>query len=500
MSPNILKFFGMPPQDSTYLEPRKMNSSSQEGVFSVSEITSLVKIQLESKFPKVSVAGEISNLTRQSSGHVYFTLKDRYAAISCVMFRSYARQVKCELEHGKKVVVSGSIRVYEPRGSYQINVVRVIPAGLGNLHLEFERLKEEFRRKGYFESEQKMKLPAIPKRIGLVTSPTGAVIQDLQNVINRRCSLGLELVLIPVKVQGEGAWESISAAIRTFNEQESADVIILARGGGSLEDLWAFNEPGVVEEIFRSKIPVISAVGHETDFTLSDFVADVRAATPSVAGELCVPDAKALRDGLGQKWKRIFMRLEDQLNLFRKEIGVFSTRNLNRLLTLHFERRSQDLDWMMMNLSTISSRLIELKRRNILPHKDGMGSLKAQFRRLLEMKRERLLTRNPQRHLRLLEDQILQYQSRVSQANAHGFQAMEDRLKILMGSLELLKERLLQSDPRKILESGYAIVHKNGTPVMDSEGIDVGDRLEVEFRSGSVDVLVEGKGDERRKN
>lgn len=482
-------------EDSNSIHHEMANADRSE-VFSVSQITSLVKIQLESKFPRVSVMGEVSNLTRQSSGHVYFTLKDRFASISCVMFKSYASQIKCELEHGKKVVVKGSIRVYEPRGSYQINAVQVIPAGLGNLHLEFERLKEEFRKKGYFDQALKQVIPLIPRKIGIITSPTGAVIQDLRQVIDRRCSIGLELILYPVKVQGDGAKEAIVQAISYFNSALEADVLILARGGGSLEDLWAFNEPEVVEEIYKSKIPIISAIGHETDFTLSDFVADLRAATPSVAGELCVPNASNLRDSLDQKWNGLISRLGDRIEIYEKDLRPYSKKNLNQILSVHFERRSQDLDWAMMHLSSSITQMLELKSGRLNVLRGGEQSLVTLLRRLIQIKVDTLNTRNPNRYLRLVEEEITQYRVRLKQADFHGFQSIRDRLSLLKESIQLIKERLSQSDPRQVLNKGYAIIHKDGIPVMGSEEIEVGDRLQLEFYDGNIDVSVEGKHNE----
>ena len=488
------------PNEASSLIQEEMLKPDRSEILSVSQITALVKVQLESKFPRVSVTGEISNLTRQSSGHIYFTLKDRFASISCVMFRSYAARVRCDLEHGKKVIVQGAIRVYEPRGSYQINVVSISPAGLGNLHLEFERLKEEFRQKGYFDQEIKQAIPLIPRRIGIITSPTGAVIQDLRQVIDRRCSIGLELFLFPVKVQGEGSKEAIVKAIRYFNDERIVDILILARGGGSLEDLWAFNEPEVIEEIYQSKIPIISAIGHETDYTLSDFAADVRAATPSVAGELCVPNASGLREFLEQKWVGLTRRLSDRMEILRKDLAPYSKKNLNRSLNIHFERRSQDLDWIMMHLISSIKQVLESKSSRLPALMGESYSMEALLKRLIQAKADTLNHRNPRRYLRLVEEELIQYRVRLKQAELHGFQSMKDRLSFLRESLLFLKERLAQANPRQVLDKGYAIIHKAGQPIMGSDEIEVGDRLELEFHNGNIEVLVEGKRNEKRKN
>jgi exodeoxyribonuclease VII large subunit len=470
--------------------------NAESEVLSVSQVTNLVKIHLESKFPKTSVVGEISNCKQQASGHIYFTLKDRYASISCVMFRSYAKNLNFPVENGQQVVVSGSIRVYEPRGSYQINVIRVMPAGLGNLHLEFERRKEEFRKRGYFEPALKKSIPRFPKKIGIITSPTGAVIQDLEQVISRRCSLGLELILLPVKVQGEGAWQSVAQALRLLNEDGSVEVIIVARGGGSLEDLWAFNEPGVVEAVFESKIPVVSAVGHETDFTLTDFVADVRAATPSVAGELCVPDALHLREVLAQNWRTLQIRFSDRVNLQSTRLSKFDKGVLGEKLTNHLERRGQDLDLTIMNLLSVARNLLSRKEMKIPKGAEGDHPLYHSGRWLIEVKGKALMERDPSFFNSSFLTRLEEFSQRLSHLDSNCFKAVSNRVRLQRESLGVLKERLAQSDPRKVLEKGYAMVHKNGVPIMDAQEVDQGDLLKVELRSGILDVLVEGKKDD----
>ncbi|MCJ8347469.1 exodeoxyribonuclease VII large subunit, partial [bacterium] len=231
-------------------------------MFSVSELTSFIKIHLESKFPTLYIEGEVSNLTFQSSGHVYFTLKDSGASISCVMFRSSAKNGSEFLQRGKQVCVVGSLRVYEPRGSYQIVASRVELKGQGALFAEFEKRKKDYETRGWFDPEIKKKLPTFPKKIAIITSPTGAVIRDFWNVIQRRQANGLSIHLYPVRVQGDQAAREIKEAIELINEKNEEELIVLARGGGSIEDLWAFNQSAVVEAIFYSKLPIISAIGH----------------------------------------------------------------------------------------------------------------------------------------------------------------------------------------------------------------------------------------------
>ncbi|NOY06477.1 MAG: exodeoxyribonuclease VII large subunit [Chlorobi bacterium] len=269
----------------------------QVNLYSVSQITREIKAILESSFTDVYVTGEISNFRRHSSGHLYFTLKDKDAQISAVMFKGNAYSLFFSPTDGMEVLCRGDISVYEPRGNYQLLVREMAPRGAGALQLAFEKLKRKLYEEGLFDENRKQPLPKYPERIGIVTSPTGAAVRDMISVIQRRFPVA-RLVLAPVSVQGAQAASEIADAIRRFNEKGDVDVLIIGRGGGSLEDLWAFNEEVVARAIAESTIPVISAVGHEVDYTIADFVADVRAATPSMAGEIVVPEQRELLETL----------------------------------------------------------------------------------------------------------------------------------------------------------------------------------------------------------
>ncbi len=264
-------------------------------VFSVSKLTKLIKQNLEEVFPNVWVEGEVSNFIRHSSGHMYFTLKDETAQLQVVMFRSANQLLNFEIKNGLNIVIFGRISVYEKRGNYQLYADIIEPKGIGALGLAFEQLKEKLKKEGLFDKAHKKELPVFPRVIGVVTSPTGAAIRDIIQIVNRRFS-NVHIIINSVKVQGEGAGEQVARAVDEFNEYARCDVLIVGRGGGSLEDLWAFNEEIVARAIFRSKIPVISAVGHEIDFTISDFVADMRAPTPSAAAELVVVEKSDWKD------------------------------------------------------------------------------------------------------------------------------------------------------------------------------------------------------------
>ncbi len=273
-------------------------------IYSVSEMTREIRTLLEERFGEVWIEGEISNFRPAASGHFYFSLKDETAQIRCVMFRGANRGLRFQPENGLQVLCGGRISVYEPRGDYQILVERLEPQGIGALQLAFEQLKKRLEGEGLFDPARKRPIPALPRKVGVVTSPTGAAIRDMVDVLTRRFP-NIQILLNPVLVQGEGAAGEIASAVAVMNERDDLDLLIVGRGGGSIEDLWAFNEEVVARAIAASRIPVISAVGHETDFTIADFVADLRAPTPSAAAELAVPVKEDLLYEIGEKKHRL---------------------------------------------------------------------------------------------------------------------------------------------------------------------------------------------------
>jgi exodeoxyribonuclease VII large subunit len=266
-------------------------------ILTVSELTQEIKEILEERFPEVWVEGEISNLRIPPSGHIYFTLKDDTSQIRAVLFKMQARTLRFAPEDGLHVVCRGRVSLYEKRGDYQLILESMEPKGIGALQLAFVQLKEKLEKEGLFDPARKKPIPMVPQKVGVITSPTGAVIRDMLHILNRRFE-NLHILLYPVRVQGEEASREIAEAVKYFNQRTDVDVIIVGRGGGSLEDLWAFNEEAVARAIYHSKIPIISAVGHETDYTISDFVADLRAPTPSAAAELVVRDKREIKNVL----------------------------------------------------------------------------------------------------------------------------------------------------------------------------------------------------------
>ena len=269
------------------MDQPSLNFGPVRRIYTVSELSGEIRELFEQQFPDVWVTGEVSNFRAAGSGHLYFTLKDDTAQLRAVCFRSQSRYLKFKPQDGLAVIARGRLSIYEARGEYQLYVEFLEPAGLGALQLAFDQLKQKLAAEGLFDPDRKKLLPALPRVIGVVTSPTGAVIQDILRVLNRRFR-NINVVIYPARVQGEGAAEEIAQGIEHFNRMVPVDVMIVARGGGSMEDLWAFNEEVVARAIAASEIPIISAVGHETDFTIADFVADLRAPTPSAAAELVV--------------------------------------------------------------------------------------------------------------------------------------------------------------------------------------------------------------------
>jgi len=332
---------------------------------------------LEEAFPAVWVEGEISNFKLYPSGHRYFSLKDEEALLRCTIWRSAGQYLNFEPEDGIKVHAFGNLTVYEKQGQYQLNVLKLLPIGRGELEIAFQKLKERLFKEGLFDEAHKKPIPEFPQNIGLVTSPTGAAIQDMLKVLQRRFPPA-DLYLYPARVQGEGAKEEIADGVRAFNEWGGVDVIILGRGGGSLEDLWAFNEEEVARAIYASRIPVVSAVGHEIDITIADFVSDMRAPTPSAAAEMVVPD-KAELDGL------IKDRRQRIAGLFAHQLAQAQTR-LDAVLGSYGLKRPVDL------VNQKSQFLDEMSRRTQLALENQLGKMRLE----LKSAADRLATLSPQ--------------------------------------------------------------------------------------------------------
>ena len=327
--------------------------SGPEHPYSVSEVTSRIRslLEREPSFQNLWIEGEVSNFSQASSGHCYFTLKDNAARISCVIWRSTARRLRYLPQAGDQVVAHGNIGLYEAGGRYQLYVDSVQPAGRGTLYQEYERLKARLEAEGLFDPEHKRPLPAFPRRIGVVTSPTAAALRDVLNVLRRRYPL-VDVLLSPTLVQGDAAPPRIVAALDALNARDDVDVILVVRGGGSLEDLWAFNDERVARAVAASRIPVVSGVGHETDFSLADFAADRRAPTPSAAAEVATPDRNELQAGLSQTGERLERIFGTRLTGWRDQVQQLQ-RNLQHLSPrVRLENARQQVDGLTAQMET----------------------------------------------------------------------------------------------------------------------------------------------------
>ena len=452
-------------------------------VLTVSQLTWQIKRLLEGQVGQVWVSGEITNLRLQNSGHIYFTLKDAGAQVSCVLFRGELQAERSLMQDGRKVLVCGEVTVYEPRGQYQLRVTKVEMQGVGALQVAFEKLKQKLNAEGLFARERKRPLPKYPHRIGLVTSPTGAAIRDVLHVVERR-DPSLEIILAPCRVQGDGAAEEIAAAIRLLNEfnqrmegtpnlatpvkPRRLDLILLTRGGGSLEDLWAFNEEIVARAIFDSAVPVVSAVGHEIDFTISDFVADVRAATPSAAAEIITEGVFSSCQFVSEATARLGQLLRQQVEGKR----IVLTRTGQRLNRLHPRRRMND--WLQ--------RLDDLQGSMLRCVKQGARQKRLVLRNLSE----RLARVRPAVLLRQRREVLEQAEQRLREQARHRMREWVNEVRSLDSKLRLL-------GPEQVLGRGYSITMDaaSGEVVRDAGSVKPGQRLKTRLKTGEVKSRVE---------
>ncbi len=434
-------------------------------VLKVSELTREIKDILEGKFYELWVEGEISNLRIPPSGHLYFTLKDDSSQIRAVLFRLQARALRFIPEDGLHVICCGRISVYEKRGEYQLILETMEPKGVGALQLAFLQLKDKLEKEGFFDAGRKKPIPLFPQTIGIVTSPTGAVIRDMLHIIERRFK-NVRIVLYPVRVQGEGAALEIAGGINYFNAVNEVDVIIVGRGGGSIEDLWAFNEEEVARAIYHSTIPIISAVGHETDYTIADFVADLRAPTPSAAAELVVKDKREVKEILDQ-WED---RLENQMLQILQESGAEVS---------YLRKRLRD-----------PKKMIE---ESILKVDDFINRIRLSALWVLRRKREKnlhldqgLTVRNPIRGVENLRPVVSGLEKNLFQNIRYFLEMKKQTMRGLLGKLDSL-------NPLAVLERGYSITRKIPSLqiLKDSSAVEAGEEVEVKLFRGTLLCQVE---------
>ena len=406
----------------------------------VTQLNKYIKNLLETDITlsQVSVKGEISNFKLQSSGHCYMTIKDETAQIRAVMFKTYASALKFTPENGMKITATGKISVYERDGQYQMYIFAMQPDGLGDLHVEYEKLKAKLTAEGIFDPAHKKPIPKIPKAIGVVTSPTGAAIRDIINVATRRYPLA-EIIVCPVLVQGENSAKQIANAIEYMNREKIADVLIVGRGGGSIEDLWSFNEEVVAYAIYNSEIPIISAVGHETDFTIADFAADLRAPTPSAAAELAVPSVLELKANISTYLNRMLMVTKQTIDLKRSIVAGFSLKspidyiNQNRLRT----------DNAMQKISNIVTESV-IRSRN----KTDV------------------------------------YSQKINNVAENMFSEKSKQLTVNVAKLDALS-------PLKVMTRGYSVALSKDNILKSVDNVCKGDEIKVKLADGTLDCMVE---------
>ena len=424
--------------------------SSEQLLLEVSQVNSYIKEMLaaDGLLGALCIRGELSNYKKYPSGHHYFTLKDGQSQLKCVMFRSSASRLRFRPENGMTVLAAGRIAVYERDGVYQLYCVSMTPEGAGDLAVAFEQLKKKLSVEGLFAQEHKKPLPPYPHRIAIITSSAGAAVHDMLRILRHRYPLA-EVKLLPVRVQGQEAAGEIAAALDYANRYQIADVIITGRGGGSMEDLWAFNEEIVARAIYRSKIPVISAVGHEPDVTISDYVADLRAATPANAAELCTPDQQELRSYLSGAQEHMAAILRRQLALSRQRLNQRMESRVLRSPEVYLGDRRQQLDGLTEQLAkNMASQLREGRNRLIL----SQQRLKPAVHGALEKKRRETAT---------------------------------------------LAARLGAMSPLKVLSRGYSITENDrGQAVLSAESLQPGDHITIRFHSGFAEARVESTREE----
>ncbi len=445
-----------------------LNLAPARKIYSVSELSARIRDLLESEFQDIWVEGEVSNFRAAPSGHYYFSLKDERAQMKCVCFKNNVRYLRFQPEDGLQVTARGQVSIYEARGEYQLYVEYLEPVGYGALQLAFEQLKARLAEEGLFDPAHKKPLPRLPRRIGLITSPRGAVIQDMIQILERRFP-NMPLLLYPVSVQGEGSADEIAEALRHFNRSRDVDVVILARGGGSIEDLWSFNEEKVARAIYASKIPVISAVGHETDFTIADFVADLRAPTPSAAAELVVASKEQLQAEIVNLEKSLLAAMRHRLLEWRQQVQALATHRGFRLLETFVRDSSQRFDDLASRLSAALEKRVRQERQRLEVARARLAAF--DWRGWLE-RLHLLLGRQRNDLVRFMEVRLLRVRQELEAARL----ALEER------------------SPLRILERGYAICYDAaGNVLRAADEAALGDEITVQLAHGRLAAEVKRK-------
>ncbi|KIC75709.1 Exodeoxyribonuclease 7 large subunit [Neochlamydia sp. TUME1] len=436
--------------------------ASEPVVLSVTQLTQAIKLSLEGTFPNVWLQGEISNCKPHSSGHIYFSLKDAHAQISAIIWRQEAALLQSPPKDGMQVLVRGAINVYPTRGNYQIVIYEMKPVGLGELLIKLEELKQKIHQLGWFRKEHKKPLPRMPNRIGVITSPTGAAIQDILNILTRR-SGGLNLLINPVRVQGLEAAQEIAQAIHFFNEHDLVDVIIVGRGGGSIEDLWCFNQEIVAEAIFYSRIPIISAVGHETDHCIADYVADVRAPTPSAAAEIVIADKLEQLKHLEQIKRRLTQSISHKVFLSRQRLSAFLKQPMLSSPYYLLGPWIQRLDDNRQQLDYLIKQKI------------------CRLHLILDSSNKRLQTLKPSSQITYLQEKIKYWDKNIYHQMSHIIDSKKEQLESISVALHLI-------NPKNLLTKGYSILfsEKDNSVITSVTNIHKNQDLRIYLSDGEV--------------
>ena len=447
------------------LEQLGFSFQPQRRVFSVRDLVGTVRTALEREYTDIWIGGEISNYRPAESGHLYFTLKDGEAQLRVVMFRTQARLLRFRPDNGTEIVARGRVTVYESRGELQLIAEYLEPKGAGALQIAFEQLKAKLAAEGLFDPSRKKPIPMLPRSIGIVTSPRGAAVHDILNVLRRRHATA-RLLIYPAQVQGDTAAAEVASGIRYFNKSRKVEVILIARGGGSLEDLAAFNDEALARIIAASELPIVSAIGHETDFTIADFVADLRAPTPSAAAEIVISARQQLEDRIGSLARRLEHGIRYRLMLNRQRFQDLGEHRAVLRITDAIRRRQQRLD-------DLSGRLLA-NEKNVLQG----------YRRRLELAAVRVRHHDLRRALQGMQKNLQGIASQLPRA-------MRSVLFNRRARWEKLTARLDGLSPLKILERGYAVVFDRvGKPLTDSAQVSPGDQLRVRLARGGLDAEV----------
>ncbi|MGC1255528.1 MAG: exodeoxyribonuclease VII large subunit [Candidatus Acidiferrales bacterium] len=489
------------------------NLMPERRTWKVSELTTRIRELLESALPDVWVEGEVSNCHAAQSGHCYFTLKDPKAQIRCVCFRDQMRTLKFKPEDGLHITLRGALSVYDARGEYQIYVTNIEPVGLGALQLAFEQLKEKLHAEGLFDQARKKPLPVLPRCIGVVTSPTGAAIRDILRVLKRRFP-NAHVSVYPAKVQGTGAAAEIVQGLQYFNRAMTVDVLILARGGGSLEDLWAFNEEVLARAIFASEIPVITGVGHETDFTIADFVADLRAPTPSSAAEIVVKSRQEFERHIAEHQRHLIQQMRYRFSQWRHHVRDLQTHRGFRQLDLMLRNRRQQLDEMSNSLAIGLRLRLAMARQRITEANAHVASFDLRgratvLRRGIDQQRSELsaaldrVVARKHRHLNVVQMRFaaLDLRARVGtlrrrwERDSAELQVRFERLvKSKRKLFDALETQLRERDPLRILERGYAIAYDaTGKVLRSPDQVALGDDISIRVAQGELAATVRTK-------